>query len=72
MTVETKNLTKYYWMGKEKVAALDAVDLKVEEGGFISAVGPFRLREVHAFNCYRMFRRTDEGGGLSEWHPGRL
>ena len=40
MTVETKELTKYYWMGKEKVVALDAVDLKVEEGGFISAVGP--------------------------------
>jgi putative ABC transport system ATP-binding protein len=40
MTVETKELTKHYWMGKEKVAALDAVDLKVEEGGFISVVGP--------------------------------
>ena len=40
MTVETKKLTKYYWMGKEKVAALDAVDMKVEEGGFISVVGP--------------------------------
>jgi putative ABC transport system ATP-binding protein len=40
MTVETKELTKYYWMGKEKVAALDAVDMKVEEGGFISVVGP--------------------------------
>ena len=40
MTVETKELTKYYWMGTEKVVALDAVDLKVEEGGFISVVGP--------------------------------
>jgi putative ABC transport system ATP-binding protein len=40
MTVETKELSKYYWMGKEKVAALDAVDLKVEEGGFVSVVGP--------------------------------
>ena len=40
MTVETKELTKYYWMGKEKVTALDAVDLKVEEGGFVSVVGP--------------------------------
>ena len=40
MTVETKDLTKYYWMGKEKVVALDGVDLKMEEGEFISAVGP--------------------------------
>jgi putative ABC transport system ATP-binding protein len=40
MTVETKGLTKYYWMGKEKVVALDGVDLKIEEGEFISLVGP--------------------------------
>jgi putative ABC transport system ATP-binding protein len=40
MTVETKDLTKYYWMGKEKVVALDGVDLKMEEGAFISVVGP--------------------------------
>ena len=40
MTVETKDLTKYYWMGKEKVVALDGVDLKIEEGEFISLVGP--------------------------------
>ena len=40
MTVETRDLTKYYWMGKEKVVALDGVDLKMEEGAFISVVGP--------------------------------
>jgi len=40
MTVETRDLTKYYWMGKEKVVALDGVDLKMEEGAFISVVCP--------------------------------
>jgi len=40
MTVETEGLTKYYWMGKEKVVALDGVDLQIEEGEFISIVGP--------------------------------
>jgi len=40
MTVETKGLTKYYWMGTEKVVALEGVDLKIEEGEFISIVGP--------------------------------
>ncbi len=40
MTVETRDLTKYYWMGKEKVVALDRVTLKMEEGEFISVVGP--------------------------------
>jgi putative ABC transport system ATP-binding protein len=39
MTVETKDLTKYYWRGKEKVVALDGVDLTMEEGAFISVVG---------------------------------
>ena len=39
MMIETKDLTKYYWMGKEKVVALDGVDLKAEEGTFISVVG---------------------------------
>ena len=40
MTVETKGLTKYYWMGTEKVVALEGVDLRIEEGEFISIVGP--------------------------------
>ncbi|HUV79988.1 MAG TPA: ABC transporter ATP-binding protein [Candidatus Bathyarchaeia archaeon] len=40
MTVETQGLTKYYWMGTEKVVALEGLDLKIEEGEFISIVGP--------------------------------
>ena len=40
MTVETRGLTKYYWMGKEKVVALEGVDLKIEAGEFVSVVGP--------------------------------
>ncbi|RZN43446.1 MAG: ABC transporter ATP-binding protein [Methanophagales archaeon ANME-1-THS] len=40
MTVVTRDLTKYYWMGKEQVVALDGVDLAMEAGEFISVVGP--------------------------------
>ena len=40
MTVETRALTKHYGMGTQKVVALDGVDLRVEEGDFISIVGP--------------------------------
>ena len=40
MTVETKDLTKSYMMGKEKVIAVDHVNMKMEEGEFVSIVGP--------------------------------
>ena len=40
MMVETKDLTKYYSPGKEKVAALEGVNLTIEEGEFIALVGP--------------------------------
>jgi putative ABC transport system ATP-binding protein len=40
MTVEARGLTKHYRMGDENVVALNGVDLKVEDGEFISIVGP--------------------------------
>ncbi|MBU4222579.1 MAG: ABC transporter ATP-binding protein [Euryarchaeota archaeon] len=40
MMVETKDLTKYYSPGKEKVVALEGVNLTIEEGEFIALVGP--------------------------------
>lgn len=40
MMVETKDLTKYYSLSKEKVVALEGVNLSVEEGEFIALVGP--------------------------------
>jgi putative ABC transport system ATP-binding protein len=40
MTVETRGLTKHYWMGKARVVALDGVDVKVDQGEFVSIVGP--------------------------------
>ena len=40
MTVlETKNLKKYYGQGESLVKALDGVNLKVEQGEFVSIVG---------------------------------
>lgn len=37
--LETKNLKKYYVQGENQVKALDGVDLKVEEGEFVSIIG---------------------------------
>jgi putative ABC transport system ATP-binding protein len=40
MMVETKDLTKYYSTSKEKVVALEGVNLAIEKGELIALVGP--------------------------------
>ena len=38
--IETKNLTKEYEVGSQKVKALDGINLNVDKGEFISIMGP--------------------------------
>ena len=38
--IETKNLTKEYEVGSQKVKALNGIDLNVDKGEFISIMGP--------------------------------
>ncbi|MCZ6912078.1 MAG: ABC transporter ATP-binding protein [Proteobacteria bacterium] len=38
--VETRSLSKIFWVGEEEVVALDRVDLTVGKGEFVSFVGP--------------------------------
>ena len=40
MMIETKNLTKEYEVGSQKVKALDGINLNVDKGEFISIMGP--------------------------------
>jgi putative ABC transport system ATP-binding protein len=40
MMVNTRDLTKYYSQGKEKVVALEGVNLTIEESEIISVIGP--------------------------------
>ena len=40
MMIETKNLTKEYKVGTQKIKALKGINLHVEKGEFISIMGP--------------------------------
>mgnify|MGYP001561623401 CR=1 FL=1 len=38
--IELKNVARYYEMGESLVKALDCVNIKIEEGGFVAIMGP--------------------------------
>ena len=38
--IELQNLTKYYKMGDNIVKALDGIDLKIDDGEFVTIIGP--------------------------------
>lgn len=38
--LELKNIKKYYKMGETTVKALDGIDLKIEDGEFVTIIGP--------------------------------
>ena len=40
MMIETKNLIKEYEVGSQKVRALNGINLSVDNGEFISIMGP--------------------------------
>jgi len=40
MIIRTKNLTKIYQMGEEKVHALNGIDLEIEKGDYVAIMGP--------------------------------
>lgn len=43
--IKIKNVCKTYEMGEETIHALDNVSFEVEQGEFISIVGPSRITE---------------------------
>jgi putative ABC transport system ATP-binding protein len=40
MIIRTKNLTKLYQMGEEKVHALNGIDIEIERGEYVAIMGP--------------------------------
>ena len=59
--LETRNLKKYYRMGKETVHALDGANLKVDKGEFISILGPSGSGKTTLLNMIGCLDRPSEG-----------
>lgn len=54
--IHITNISKTYTMGKEKIHALDHINLLIEKGEFVSIVGASGSREININECFRTFR----------------
>ena len=59
--IELHGLVKRYGIGAAEHAALDGVDLKVENGEFIAIMGPSGCGKTTLLNILGMLDRADEG-----------
>ncbi len=59
--IELHGLVKHYGIGAAEHAALDKVDLKVENGEFIAIMGPSGCGKTTLLNILGMLDRADEG-----------
>ena len=67
--VEFKNVTKYYQMGEQKIAAADGVDFVIEKGEFAVIVGPSGAGKTTVLN---MLGGMDACSGGEIWLDGNL
>lgn len=51
LIISMNNIYKFYYMGDEKIVALDNINFFVEKGEFVSIVGPSGSRKIN-FNEY--------------------
>lgn len=61
LVIELHGLVKRYGIGAAEHAALDGVDLKVENGEFIAIMGPSGCGKTTLLNILGMLDRADEG-----------
>ena len=67
--VEFKNVTKFYQMGEQKIAAADGVDFVIEKGEFAVIVGPSGAGKTTVLN---MLGGMDACSGGEIWLDGNL
>ena len=67
--VEFRNVTKFYHMGEQKIAAADGVDFVIEKGEFTVIVGPSGAGKTTVLN---MLGGMDSCSGGEIWLDGNL
>ncbi len=61
ISIEARDVSKYYLSGKERFAALSHVDLRIMKGEFISVMGPSGSGKTTLLNCLSGLDRISEG-----------
>lgn len=59
--IELRGLTKHYGIGDAEHNALDAIDLTIEKGEFITIMGPSGCGKTTLLNILGLLDRSDEG-----------
>ena len=59
--IEIKNLNKSFFMGEEKIKAIDNIDFKVEKGEFVSIIGPSGSGKSTLMNILGLLDVPDSG-----------
>lgn len=84
--VEIRNVTKRFQKGEETITPLDQVDLDIEEGDFVSLMGPSGTGKSTLLNLVSGIDRPDQGtimvdgteitamsrGNLADWRARNL